>query len=248
MIKPNDIKDAIIKLFPADVLKDTTWEYGFKCDFDRDVKVIAYATNLTPFTINCAIDAGADMLITHHDAWPFMNAQREHCHKMLIDNKINHCFVHTPLDAAEFGTSSSLARDLGVFDTKKTAEYFGHLCGVAGKISEQSFEQFVQNCERVLGEKVRSFKNNNNPVSRVLVVTGGGNETKNLDNAIAENCDTYITGEYGMYLQHYAQFHNINLVIGSHTKTEIIGVRNFVKEILKGFENIKAVEIDEPEY
>ena len=63
-----------------------------------------------------------------------------------------------------------------------------------------------------------------------------------------ENCDTYITGEYGMYLQHYAQFHKINLIIGSHTKTEIIGVRSFVNKIISHFDDLSVFEIDEPSY
>ena len=101
---------------------------------------------------------------------------------------------------------------------------------------------------KILGEKTRSYKNNDNDVSKILIVTGGGNDVSNLDYAIAGKCDTYITGEYGMYLQHYANFHKINLVVGSHTKTEIIGVRNFVNELTKVFNNIKAFEIDEPNY
>ena len=248
MAKLADIKTVITGMFPMDSLTNEVWEYGFKFHYDNEISKIAYATNLTPHTITKAAGNNADMLITHHDAWPFMNEQKAYCNKLLADHKINHCFFHTPLDAAEFGTSSSLAKALGVENRKFTVPYHGFLCGVAGVVKPQPFEELVRECERVLQENVRTYKNNANPCSRILVVTGGGNDTESLDSAISENCDTYITGEYGMYLQHYAEYHGINLIIGSHTKTEILGVRSFVNKLVAGFDDLTAFEIDEPGY
>ena len=242
------IKNKIISMFPDNSLNDTVWEYGFKFNFDRDVKTIAYSTNFTPYTITKAFEGNADLLVTHHDAWPFMNEQKEYCNKLLEEYKINHCFFHTPLDAAEFGTSSSLAKAIGMKDMYFTLPYHGKLVGVAGYIEKIDFIRLVQLCENILGEKVRSYKNNNDLCSKILVCTGGGNETTSFDSAITEKCDTYITGEYGMYLQHYAEFHKINLIIGSHTKTEIIGVRSFVNKITSCFEDLTSFEIDEPSY
>jgi len=243
-----DIKNTMIQMFPEGVLNDTTWEYGFKFDFDKEIRSIAYATNLTPFTIAKAIENNAELLITHHDAWSFMNEQRAACNKLLAENEINHCFFHTPLDAAEFGTSYSLADELGMEDKKFTVPYHGLLIGVAGNVKEQPFDVFVDLCEKVLGVKVRGYQNNDGLCSRVLVVTGGGNDTDCLDSAVAEQCDTYITGEYSMYLQQYAEFHGINLIIGGHTKTEIIGVRHFANKIASYFDDVKICEIDEPHY
>jgi len=248
MAKLDDIKNVIIELFPENALNDTTWEYGFKFNFDKQIKRISYSTNSTPFTITKATENNADLLITHHDAWPFMNEQKEYCNKLLEDNEINHCFFHTPLDASEFGTSYGLASALEMENMKFTAPYYGHLVGVAGDIRSQSFNDLVTMCEKVLYASVHSYQNNDNLCSRVLVITGGGNETSNLDSAISEKCDTYITGEYGMYLQHYAEYHKINLIIGGHTKTEIIGVRNFVKRIVADFNGLQICEIDEPNY
>jgi putative NIF3 family GTP cyclohydrolase 1 type 2 len=243
-----DIKSAVLSMFPENSLTDTVWEYGFKFVYERNIAKIAYATNLTPFTIAKAAGCKADLLITHHDAWPFMNAQKDHCSRLLEENKINHCFVHTPLDAVDFGTSSALADALGMKNKTFTLPYFNKLVGVAGDIEAQPFSALVTLCEKVLGETVRSYHNNNSPCARILVATGGGQDTSSLDSAIAENCDTYITGEYSMYLQHYAQFHGISLIIGSHTKTEIIGVRSFVTKLAANFHGITIHEIEEPNY
>ena len=243
-----NIKTTIISMFPENALNDTTWEYGFKFNYDRDIKSIAYSTNFTPFTIAKAFEGKADLLITHHDAWPFMNEQKEYCNKLLEDYQLNHCFFHTPLDAAEFGASSSLAKALKMKDRYFSVPYHGKLCGVAGIIDKTEFTDLINLCEKVLCEKVRTFKNNDILCSKILICTGGGNDIESFDNAITERCDTYITGEYGMYLQHYAQFHKINLIIGSHTKTEIIGVRSFVNEIIFHYDDLSVFEIDEPSY
>jgi putative NIF3 family GTP cyclohydrolase 1 type 2 len=40
-------------------------EYGFTNQIERDNKRVAYATNLTPETIEKAIQANADLLLTH---------------------------------------------------------------------------------------------------------------------------------------------------------------------------------------
>jgi len=242
-----DIKNTIINMF-SNKLTDDIWENGFKFDFDKKINRIAYATNLTPFTINKAAEYDAGLLITHHDAWPFMNEQKAYCNKLLADNKINHCFFHTPLDATEFGTSSSLADALGMTNKKFTLPYHGYLTGVAGDITKTPLNDLINLCEKILLEKARAYKNNAGLCERILIAAGGGNDTKCLDSAIFEKCDTYITGEYGMYLQHYAEYNGINLIIGSHTKTEIIGVRNFVNKIAAYFSDLDVFEIDEPNY
>jgi len=248
MAKLNDIKDFIVKLFNKDVLEKSQGDFAFKFDFEKEIKMIAYSTNLTLFTINTGASAGADLLITHHDAWEFLGEQRDYCYKLLNDKKLNHCFIHTPLDAAEFGTSQSIAQGLNLENKKFTAFYHGLLVGVAGDLKKMTFEELVKRCEAVLCEKVRIFRNNSQNPSRILIVTGGGCETRFIDDAVNERCDTYITGEYNMYLQHYAEFRNVNLIIGSHTKTEIIGVRSLVNKILTQFKDIKAFEIIEPSY
>jgi len=39
-----------------------------------------------------------------------------------------------------------------------------------------------------------------------------------------------------------------NLTIGGHTKTEIIGVGNFVNRMTSYFDDLETLEIDEPNY
>lgn len=83
-------------------------EYGFTCRIEKDNKRVAYATNLTPETVEKAVKANADLLLTHHDAWDFLYSMREECVKKLKKHEISHFFIHLPLDFVEFGTCTSL--------------------------------------------------------------------------------------------------------------------------------------------
>jgi putative NIF3 family GTP cyclohydrolase 1 type 2 len=248
----DEIKKTLIGFFPKETLQDTTWEYDFKFNFDKDINVIAYATNFTPHTIQNAIKNGADLLITHHDSWPFMAKQREFCEKLRNKGKLNHCFFHTPLDHVEFGTNGALIDAIGGKNKKSTCLARRINIGYACDVTPQTLNDLVKKVNKAINEKTRVFVNNNDLVKKVLVVTGGlGSEpTKRIDCALEENCDTFITGEYKLSLQQYAEFNNVNLIVGSHTNTEFLGVENLVKKLhsIPQFQGIKTFAIKEPNY
>ena len=64
---------------------------------------------------------------------------------------------------------------------------------------------------------------------------GAGNMTTDMQQAIDEDCDAYITGEYNLYPQLFGKFTGMNLLVGSHTNTEILGVENLAKLLDKGY-------------
>ena len=245
-----DVKAKLISLFEEEKLDgkmDSEW--GFNNEIDRDVKKIGYATNLTPETITEAIKSNVDFIVTHHDAWFFVFGMKEKCLSLLRENNIAHSFFHAPLDDAEFGTSSSLANALELKNSYKAIVYEDiYFAGVIGDLESQvDFEQFSENLSDILGEPIRAFKNNNNPVSKVCVVTGGGNMSNDIKTAVENGCDTYITGEYSLYTHQYSNFAKINLMVGSHTNTEVLGVYQLV-EILTKNTSIEVVKLPEENY
>ncbi len=71
-----------------------------------------------------------DLLITHHDAWPFLFGMKEACLRILEDADIAHFFIHLPLDDADFGTSASLVNCLGGHIIDRTDLYMEQFyCG-----------------------------------------------------------------------------------------------------------------------
>lgn len=244
------VKEKLISFFTFEKLNGKEGsEWGFNNEIDRSVTKIGYATNLTPETVNEAIKHHVDLVITHHDAWPFLYGMKEKCHTLLKENRISHAFFHAPLDDAEFGTSSALADALRLTNPYKVIPYEElYLAGVIGTLQEPApFAQLKKDLSAILCEPVRAFKNNYKLVSRICVTTGAGNMTTDIKIAVDHNCDTYVTGEYGLYSQQYAKFAGINLMVGSHTNTEILGVFQLVSKLIENTA-LEAVRLTEENY
>jgi len=214
---------------------------GITYDAKKEITKIGYATNLTLEVIESANDLGIGLIVTHHDAWSFIGDLKEKCLDLLKKYKISHYFNHLPLDDASFGTNSSLANELGLKQLKKTNEESGFMCGLIGEYDKEvEFNDFRELCEKLFGEKVQAWQFNNRPIKKVHILCGAGHLTTDMAVSLEEGCDLYLTGEKILYSIEYAKLNELNLVVGSHTFTELFGV----KSMLEGVE-LKGIEIHE---
>lgn len=74
---------------------------------------------------------------------------------------------------------------------------------------------------------------------------GGGSDTFLIKTALEHDCDVYITGEKVLYTIQYAQFEKIDLLIGSHTFIEFLGIENLAKNIKEQYEEVEIVKLHE---
>ena len=242
-----EIKEYVVSLFDKDKLAKLEDESGFFIDKLRDIKQIGYATNLTPETVNSAIEQNIDLIITHHDAWEFVYGMKEHCIEKLNEHSISHFFIHLPLDDCDFGTNVSFINELGAKILEKSSlqeDIF--YCGRVGEFQKPlKFEDLVKRVEDTLEEKVKYWENNNREIRKICFVSGAGDSTKDIKDALKRNCDVYITGEKTLYTIQYAEFAGINLIVGSHTYTEIFGVESLCLKIKEKFNEIIIVRLFE---
>ncbi|MBS7007620.1 Nif3-like dinuclear metal center hexameric protein [Anaerostipes sp.] len=247
-MKYSQLKGILTGMFDSGKLQMLPQEWGFYNEIEREIRCIGYATNLTREIIEQASRERVDFLITHHDSWEFIYGLKKCCNRLLDENKITHAFFHAPLDDADFGTSASLAKALGIRNIKKVMPYAEvYYGGVTGEINPVSFDLFSNRLADVLQENIRCFRNSDQLIKKVAVAAGGGNMTSEMKIASEAGCDTYVTGEYVLYSQQYAQHVGMNLFVGSHTNTEILGVESLVRGITKGTD-IRLVRIKEPNY
>ncbi|HCQ89819.1 MAG TPA: hypothetical protein DIU45_08840 [Clostridium sp.] len=82
-------------------------------------------------------------------------------------------------------------------------------------------------------------------MKKVGVVTGAGFSAINMKEAVDLGCDAYFTGEKILYTIQYAKQANINLIVGSHTFTEIFGVESLCELIKNFYKDIEVVKIEE---
>ncbi len=243
-----DFEKFIIDVFTKEKLDlvDGKGEYGFTNIGSDNFNRIGYCTNLTPDSAKEAVINKVDLLVTHHDAWEWIDGMKKQAISILKENNISHFYVHAPLDDAEFGTSVSLLEKLNFRVTEKFAQEEGFYNGRVGEIDEPiSLEILTDNIENLLEEPVRVWKNNDKSIKKIGVVTGAGFSAIDMKEAVDLGCDVYFTGEKILYTIQYAKQANINLIVGSHTFTEIFGVESLCELLKETYEDIEIVKIKE---
>lgn len=249
-MKLNDFEKTIQQLFGEELLKEDD-EYGFTNIADGEILKMGYATNLSIETVEMAIAQGVDLMVTHHDAWDFIYGLREACVNKLKAHNINHFWIHAPLDFVDFGTCTSLMKVLEVDRIKAYSTYSeadGELPGIAEFAAPVEFEHLAEKMRAALNEPVRAWKNNDRPVKQIGVLTGAGHSSALIREAAERGCDTYVTGEATLYTIQYAQFAGINLLVGSHTFTEIFGVASLAEKISEMNPDVQIVELKESHF
>ncbi|MEZ0481543.1 Nif3-like dinuclear metal center hexameric protein [Planococcus sp. SSTMD024] len=249
-MKLSDFEKTIRQLFGEELLKEDD-EYGFTNISDGEIHKIGYATNLSLETVELAIAQGVDLMVTHHDAWDFIYGLKEACAAKLAAHNISHFWIHAPLDFVDFGTCTSLMKVLEVDEINAYSTYSeseGELPGIAEFTDPLEFEQLVERMRSALNEPVRAWQNNAEPVKRIGVLTGAGHSSALIREAAERGCDTYVTGEATLYTIQYAQFAGINLLVGSHTFTEIFGVASLAKKIAEMHPDVEILELEEAHF
>lgn len=171
---------------------------------------------------------------------------KEEALNILKQSNITHFYIHLPLDDAEFGNNTSILKKLGFRVVDKFSNDEGMYCGRIGEIDNPiTFEELVKKIEILLEEPVRSWKNNEKLIKRIGVVTGAGFSSTDIKDAAELGCDVYLTGEKILYTVQYARFTKINLIVGSHTFTEIFGLESLAKMINEKYPIVKIIRIEE---
>lgn len=241
-----EIEQYIVSLFNTRENNSFNEESGVTVRGQEEIRRIGYCTNLTLDTIEEAKNNNVDLILTHHDAWDFIFGLKDACREKLLENNISHYFNHLPLDDCDFGTNNSLIKKLGLQIVERTHKEDGFYCGrIAEFDKEITFEELVQKLEVILEEPVKAWKFKDVGIKRIGLVCGGGMLTSDVKEAVERKCDVYITGEKVLYTIEYAKLAKINLIIGSHTFTEVFGIEGLAKKIKDKYNNIEIVRLKE---
>lgn len=242
----SEIEQYILDLFTTKDNEHFYEESGITVRGTEDIKRIGYCTNLTIDTIEEARKNHVDLMITHHDAWEFIYGLKEACKEKLLEYNISHYYNHLPLDDCDFGTNDSLIKKLGSEIIERTHEEDGFFCGRISEFKEGvTFKELVKKLECILEEPVKSWKFKDGKIKRIGLVCGGGGFTTDVREAVERNCDVYITGEKVLYTIEYAKFAEINLIVGSHTFTEVFGIESLAMKIKDKYKDIDIIRLKE---
>jgi dinuclear metal center YbgI/SA1388 family protein len=240
----NFINDTFTKE-KLEIVKDKG-EYGFTNIGCEEILKVGYCTNLTLESAEEAARNHVNLLINHHDAWEWMDGIKEEALEILKQNKITHFYIHLPLDDAEFGNNTSILKKLGFEVIDKFSNDEGMYCGRVGEADKPiTFDELVTKVEGLLEEPVHAWKNNDRLIKKIGVVTGAGFSAIDVKDASNLGCDVYLTGEKILYTVQYAKYSKINLIVGSHTFTEIFGLETLTKILSEKYPMLEIVRISE---
>lgn len=189
---------------------------------------LGVSANLECFRL--AAEKKADMLIVHHGLfWQNMpreiGAMMKARLKLLFDHDISLLGYHLPLDAhPELGNNALWLKRLD-FTPEKTplGAMNGKPIGMIGTTTRRlTLEDLVDTIAMHAGGRPRVYAYGPRTVRRLGVITGGGEGY--LLEAIAQGCDTYLTGEVGEPTESYAREEGINFIAAGHYNSEKIGI------------------------
>lgn len=232
-------KNELIKLLD-DVLNIKFYEKydvslnGVQVDNNKDeINKICFAVDACYESIKRAVDMNADMLFVHHGLFWGECFRLSGIHYMrfreLIKNDVLLYAAHLPLDAnAEYGNNFTMAKILGLANTRPWCEYRGVNIGVCGECKEgYDIETIIKKLGFTEKDdlKLLPFGKIKN-IKRIGIVSGGAADEEDLEQAINTGVDLYITGEHSHVLYHKAREEKISVLSGGHYHTEIFGVKS----------------------
>ncbi len=195
---------------------------------DRPIKKVAFAVDACYQTISEAAKWGADMLVVHHGLfWGRPIAIKGDHYKRVkcaMDSNLTLFAAHIPLDAHMlYGNNAQMAISLGMKEYDPFGYFKGKAVGVKGKLP---FPMTIEEIIRLLGlDPVFSdiiTDNMERKIESVGIISGGaGND---IQDAIDEGLDLFITGEILHQNYHTAKEAGISVISGGHYRTEVFGV------------------------
>jgi dinuclear metal center YbgI/SA1388 family protein len=210
---------------------------GLQAGNSGAVTRIAAAVDASLATVKLAVAARADLLIVHHGLFwspshPWTGKKYELL-RLLVENNLAVYSSHLPLDAhSRLGNNAQLCAALGL---KKLRPFFlthGQTIGFQSR-TKISRAELAAKLARATGAKPRIIPGGGEICRRIGVVTGGAGGDLNI--AVDEGVDTFITGEGPHWTYALAEEFGVNVFYGGHYATETFGVKALAEELAKKF-------------
>jgi dinuclear metal center YbgI/SA1388 family protein len=224
---------------------------GLQVPGRSEVSLVATAVSAHLRSIEAAIEAGADMLLTHHGLfWDFhprsLSPAMASRLKLALSDDLSIAGYHLPLDAhPEIGNNVLLCRELG-FEPEPGAIGIvkGRGIGSIGRreagISPAELSGLISSR---LGREPLVFAGGPKLINSIGVVSGSA--SSDIHSAIALGLNAFMTGEPSEHVMADALEGNINFFAAGHYATETCGIRRLGETVARQFD-IEHLFVDVP--
>ncbi len=215
----------------------------------KEIKKVAFAVDACEATAKLAAELGADVLFVHHGLfWGHCQPVTGSLYKRIstfIKHDLALCAYHIPLDANNpYGNNYGIAERIGLKQLEPFGEWRGMTIGVKGRLeNSMTIDELSQKAVRSLKMPTAIIRFGKKHISTVGIISGGASE--DVEAAIKEGLDCYITGEFTHEYYHLAEEMKMNVIAGGHYETETVGV-SLVKEKVEKDLGLECFFIDVP--
>lgn len=198
---------------------------------EAEVSRLMVSLDITAEVIAEAVEENCQLIVSHHPIifHPVKSLTdgdpTGRCLLALVENRIAAICAHTNLDAVEGGVNDALAQKLGLTDVgqlrQEGLDPMSRPYGIGRVGTVQSYEtaaRFAIFIRETLGTDGLRLEDAGRPVRKVAV--GGGACGDMLLDAVAQECDTFVTSDvkYNTFLD--ARAMGLNLIDAGHFSTE----------------------------
>jgi dinuclear metal center YbgI/SA1388 family protein len=197
-----DVVAALESLYPPGTAMDWDQVGLVSGDLDQAVRMVHLAVDPTLAVVREAVDAGADLLVTHH---PLLlrgihsvatnSAKGETLTRAILGNLAIYC-AHTNADVAAPGVCDALAEAVGLTDVGPLGDGPDALGRVGYLTTPVTLRAFADRVARGLPATVGGIRVSGDPdalVERVAVLGGSGDDR--FDVVRASDVDVYVTAD-----------------------------------------------------
>lgn len=223
----------------APLVSQEPWDRsGFMLgSLDDETTGILVTLDLTRETLTAAIDAGANLIVTHHPVIfePLASIDRTTAKGDLIARAlvagITVLSWHTNYDKAEGGVNHVLAEKLGLMGVRELGE---DAIGRIGTVPETTAEAFADTVKRALAlPHVTLYGDPKRIVRRVALVGGSGMDY--IASARESGADVFVTGDIRYHNAQDALDAGLILIDATHDGSENPAMEMLAEKLWKAF-------------
>ena len=237
MVELNEVVKYLDELLPLNGLEDNAIN-GLQVEGNATVTKVLFAVDACTMAFAKAAEMGCQLVVVHHGIyWKGQDTRvvgwRKPRIELLLRNNISLYASHLPLDRhKEIGNNVAILSTLGArVDQPLSPE---PSIGWVGEVKKGlPLPEIVRRFEQAYGAKCQVLSFGKQDVRRIAVCSGRSSRSHLLE-AIAKNCDVFITGE-PTDVYHIAKETKINVIFMGHYASEIGGMISLAERVRKKF-------------
>nr|WP_297935754.1 Nif3-like dinuclear metal center hexameric protein [uncultured Blautia sp.] len=220
-------------------------------DEEQEVKNVFLALDVTDETLEAAVQAGADLMITHHplifSGMKQVTAQDFIGRRVikLIQNNISYYAMHTNFDVLGM---AELSADYLKLSEREILEvtYQGETTEGLGRVGMLPKTMTLRDCAAFVKQQlnlpfVKVYGNPDEQVRKAAVCTGSGKSL--IKEVIKNKAQVYITGDVDYHSAIDAVAQGVNIIDAGHYGTEYIFMDHMKRELAKWLPGLETETI-----